>query len=194
MKRVIKTDTSLVLQNGLNYKVNGDNKLLSSTLLKEHKNFCAYTEEYLGINDAVDIEHFNPNLKGKDGDNYNNWFSVKHKPNLIKKTSWVEPILHPCNEDFEERVIYVDGIYIWKPGDIEAENLITLLKLDDQIFSNERKRYINRKKERMAELGVSPEEYFKEKVEKDIDHLKYLRAIQEEFGIDIWSMIPEIEG
>ncbi|QYS92447.1 hypothetical protein JJC04_01160 [Flavobacterium covae] len=53
-------------------------------LLQEQKNFCAYTEEYININDAVDIEHFNPNLKYTDKDSYYNWFMVKHKPNNKK--------------------------------------------------------------------------------------------------------------
>lgn len=192
MKRIIKNANSVVLRNNLKY-IKGDNSFLSSILLNEQKRFCAYTEEYIGINDAVDIEHFNPNLKGKTEDSYDNWFSVKHKPNRKKTTNWHEPILHPSSIDFEQRIIYYDGDYICKPGDIEAENLIKLLNLGDQIFVKERKRYINRRKERIAELGISPEEYFKERIEKDIDQIKYLRAIQEVFEIDIWSMIPDIE-
>lgn len=192
MKKIIKKTDSFVLQNNLQYIVGGDNKALSKALLNEQKSFCAYTEEYIGINDSPDVEHFNPNLKGKTEDSYNNWFIVKHKPNQRKTNNWKVPILDPCDEDFEERVIYVDGDYIWKPGDIEAENLITLLNLRDQIFVKERKRYIKRRKERIAELGISPEEYFRDRIDKDIDQVKYLRAIQEEFKIDIWNMIPEI--
>lgn len=192
MKKIIKKTDSFVLQNNLQYIVGGDNKVLSKALLNEQKSFCAYTEEYIGINDSPDVEHFNPNLKGKTEDSYNNWYIVKHKPNQRKTNNWKVPILDPCDEDFEERVIYVDGDYIWKPGDIEAENLITLLNLRDQIFVKERKRYIKRRKERIAELGISPEEYFRDRIDKDIDQVKYLRAIQEEFKIDIWNMIPEI--
>ncbi|WP_394665354.1 HNH endonuclease domain-containing protein [uncultured Chryseobacterium sp.] len=192
MKKIIKKADSFVLQNNLQYIVGGDNKALSKALLNEQKSFCAYTEEYIGINDSPDVEHFNPNLKGKTEDSYNNWYIVKHKPNQRKTNNWKVPILDPCDEDFEERVIYVDGDYIWKPGDIEAENLITLLNLRDQIFVKERKRYIKRRKERIAELGISPEEYFRDRIDKDIDQVKYLRAIQEEFKIDIWNMIPEI--
>lgn len=192
MKRIIKNPNSVVLKNNLKY-IKGDNSFLSSILLNEQKRFCAYTEEYVGINDAVDIEHFNPNLKGKTEDSYDNWFSVKHKPNRKKTTNWHEPILHPSSSDFEQRIIYYDGDYICRPGDIEAENLIKLLNLGDQIFVKERKRYIKRRQERIAELGISPEEYFRERIEKDIDQIKYLRAIQEVFGIDIWNMIPEIE-
>ena len=46
-----------------------------------------------------------------------------------------QPILHPTAEDFEERIIYLDGDYIAKSNeDIEAQNLISLLKLDDAII------------------------------------------------------------
>lgn len=193
MRRIIKISTSIVVQNELRYIVNGNNQELSRILLNEQKKFCAYTEEYIGINDAVDIEHFSPNLKGQPEDSYDNWYSVKHKPNNIKRSNWKIPILHPSSEDFEDIIIYHDGIYICKPGDIEAENLIELLDLKNQIFATERKRYIRRRKERIAELGISVEEYFTDRIEKDIDQIKYLRAIQTEFEIDIWSMIPEVE-
>ena len=83
-------------------------------------------------------------------------------------------------------------MYLHKPNDIEAKNLIDLLKLNEEIFVKDRIRYINRRKERISERKINPEEYFKEKIEKDIDEIKYLRAIQEEFGIDIWNIIPEI--
>ena len=67
MKRILKNTNSEIITKKLSYK-KGDNKNLASLLLKEQKNFCAYTEEYIGINDAVDIEHFNPNLKYLEND------------------------------------------------------------------------------------------------------------------------------
>jgi hypothetical protein len=140
----------------------------------------------------VDIEHFNPTFKGKLEDGYENWFSVKHKPNNIKNSKWIEPILHPCAEDFEERIIYLEGLFICNPNDIAATNLINLLNLNDEIFVKDRLRYIKRRSERIAELNISATEYFKDRIEKDIDQIKYLRAIQEVFKIDIWKMIPEI--
>ncbi|MCJ1807253.1 hypothetical protein MRP92_10075 [Flavobacterium covae] len=86
MKRIIKSQESKVLQENLIYK-KGSNSKLTSILLEEQKNFCAYTEEYFGINDSPDIEHFNPHLKYQEGDSYNNWFMVKHKPNNKKGQS-----------------------------------------------------------------------------------------------------------
>ena len=192
MKRVFKNPSSEIISQKIIYK-KGDNKKLSSILLKEQKNFCAYTEEYIGINDAADIEHFNPNLKYLEIDSYQNWFMVKHKPNNLKRTTWIEPILYPFDENFETRLIYSDGYFLYNPEDIEAKNLIDLLNLNDEIFVKNRKRFIQRRKERIAEKEVSAFDYFTDKIENEIESLKYLRAIQEEFGIDIWNMIPDLK-
>lgn len=190
MKRIIKNSDSEVILNDIKYK-KGDNSILGKILLKEQKNFCAYTEEYIGVNDAVDIEHFNPNLKYSNIDSYENWYMVKHKPNNLKRSTWIEPILYPLDEHFESRLIYSDGYFLHNPEDIEAKNLIDLLNLNDEIFVKNRKRFINRRKERISEKQISVYEYFTEKIENEIESLKYLRAIQEEFNIDIWNMIPE---
>jgi hypothetical protein len=190
MRRIIKNLDSTIIQKNLVYK-KGDNKELSSILLKEQKNFCAYTEEYIGINDAVDIEHFNPNLKYLDTDSYQNWFMVKHKPNNLKRMNWIEPVLHPTEEDFEQKLIYFDGYFLHNPEDIKTKNLIDLLNLNDEIFVKNRKKYIERRKDRIKEKNVSPRDYFQEKINSEIDSIKYLRAIQEEFNINIWEMLPE---
>ncbi len=194
MKRIIKNPASEIITKKIIYK-NGDNKNLGKLLLKEQKSFCAYTEEYIGINDAVDIEHFNPNLKYTPNDSYDNWFMVKHKPNNLKRTNWIEPVLHPSSEDFENRLIYFDGYFFYKPGDIETKNLIDLLNLNNEIFVKKRKKYIERRKEMISSRGFEGKEksYFEELINTEIDLIKYLRAIQEEFKIDIWSMIPEIQ-
>lgn len=190
MKRIFKDSNSQIIINNLSYK-KGKNSALGKILLKEQKNFCAYTEEYIGINDAVDIEHFNPNLKYSENDSYQNWFMVKHKPNNLKRTNWIEPILHPTSNDFEQRLIYFDGYFLHQPEDIETKNLIDLLNLNEEIFVKNRKKYIERRRERMNEKQLNPLEYFTKQVNSEVDTIKYLRAIQEEFEIDIWSLIPE---
>ncbi|MEN9907321.1 MAG: hypothetical protein RLZZ540_462 [Bacteroidota bacterium] len=190
MKRIFKNPDSEIIQNKIIYK-KSDNKNLSAILLKEQKNFCAYTEEYIGCNDAVDIEHFNPTLKYLETDSYQNWFMVKHKPNNLKRTNWIEPILHPTAEDFETRLIYHDGYFLHQPEDIETKNLIDLLNLNDEIFVKNRKKYIERRKDRINERNILAIDYFQEKISSEIDSIKYLRAIQEEFNINIWDLIPQ---
>ena len=191
MKRICKNPDSEIITSAIIYK-KSNNKILASILLKEQKNFCAYTEEYVGNNDAVDIEHFNPNLKYLENDSYQNWFMVKHKPNNLKRTNWIEPVLHPTAEDFEDRLIYFDGYFLHQPEDIETKNLIDLLNLNDEIFVRNRKKYIERRKDRINERSILPRDYFQEKINSEIDSIKYLRAIQEEFKIDIWNMIPQL--
>ncbi|QYS91473.1 hypothetical protein JJC04_01165 [Flavobacterium covae] len=66
-----------------------------------------------------------------------------------------------------------------------------MLNLNHESFVKNRKNYIKRRKERIQESNKSSFDYFKEKIEKEIDSIKYLRAIQEEFNIDIWKMIPQ---
>ena len=195
MKRVLKSSISQIISGKITYRSNGDNSKLGSLLLKEQKGFCAYTEHYIGFDDANDIEHFNPNLKDQLEDNYYNWYKVKHLPNQRKTNSWIEPILMPHTEDFENRVIYSEGEYFAKPSDDEANNLIILLDLNNQKRVEDRKNYIKRRREsindRKLQTDIEIKNYFQDKIDNEINSISYLRAIQEEFKIDIWNMIPE---
>lgn len=197
MKRILKSSTSLIISGNLTYKSNGNNSKLGTLLLKEQKGFCAYTEHYIGFDDANDIEHFNPNLKDQLEDNYYNWYKVKHLPNQRKTDNWIEPILLPYVENFEARVIYNEGEYFAQLNDDEANNLIVLLDLNNQKRVEDRKNYIKRRREsindRNLQTDVEIKKYFQDKIDNEINSISYLRAIQEEFGIDIWNMIPEIE-
>src|ERR1019366_5090822 len=149
MRRIIKDADSEILKKNLKYIRNNrhNNRKIAEILSKEQKKFCAYTEEFMSVTDADDIDHFNPTLKDTDGDNYNNWFLVKHKWNKKKSNKWLnyQPILHPSAIDFEERVIYIDGHYLTKSEtDIEAQNLIDLLQLDEPALADKRRKYIAR--------------------------------------------------
>ncbi|MEM0575370.1 hypothetical protein [Flavobacterium polysaccharolyticum] len=196
MKRVLKSPTSLIISNNLTHKSNGNNTKLGILLLKEQKGFCAYTEHYIGFDDANDIEHFNPNLKDQPNDNYYNWYKVKHLANQRKTDNWIEPILLPYVENFEDRVIYNEGEYFAKLNDDEANNLIILLDLNNQKRVEDRKNYIKRRREsindRKLQTDLEIKKYFQDKIDNEINSISYLRAIQEEFGIDIWNMIPEL--
>lgn len=197
MKRVLKSPDSSIISGKITYKSNGNNSKLGTILLKEQKGFCAYTEHYIGFDDANDIEHFNPNLKDLLEDNYYNWYKVKHLPNQRKTNNWIAHILMPYSEDFENRVIYNEGEYFAKPNDDEANNLIILLDLNNQKRVEDRKNYIKRRREsindRKLQTDIEIKKYFQDKIDNEINSISYLRAIQEEFKIDIWNMIPELE-
>jgi len=195
MRKVIKDNDSKVITENLNY-IEGNsynNSKISKILYKEQKGFCVYTEEYLGRADARDIEHFNPNFKGTSDDSYSNWFLVKHQWNKEKSSKWhdYQPILHPTAIDFNERIIYDSGDYrVSDLDDDEATNLIKLLKLDDIILADERKKYIQRKTKELSLYGETAEIFFKVLIDDDIKQISYLRAIDAEFDIDIWNLLP----
>lgn len=198
MKRIIKKEDSEITEQNLSYLVgnSANNKKISVILYKEQKGFCSYTEEFIGRTDAKDIEHFNPTLKGTDEDSYNNWFLVKHQWNKEKASKWekFQPILHPTDATFENRILFLKGDYVLADSeDIEAKNLISLLKLDDIILADERKKYIKRKKEEMQIFDVDANTFFKILIHDDMKQVSYLRAIDEEFNINIWKLLPEIE-
>jgi hypothetical protein len=197
MKRIIKNEDSEITEQNLKYIVGNstNNKKIATILYKEQKGFCAYTETYIGRTDAKDIEHFNPTLKGKNEDSYQNWFLVKHQWNKEKSTKWekFQPILHPTNGTFQDRVLYFDGDYfISDLEDIEAKNLIDLLKLNDPILAEERKQYLERKQKEIQIYGETPEVFFKTLIKDEPKQISFLRAIVEQFKINIWELLPEI--
>ncbi|MFN8283407.1 MAG: HNH endonuclease domain-containing protein [Chitinophagales bacterium] len=194
MRRIVKDPNSEIIAQSLSYKEGNshNNSRISDILFVEQFGFCAYTEEYLGRADAKDIEHFNPNLKGTEEDSYNNWYLVKHQWNKEKSTKWNNDILYPTAEDFETRIVYDNGDYrLADKNDVQADNLIKLIKLDDLILADERKRYINRKRNEIEKFNETPEDFFKTLIEQSIEQIKYLRAINEEFNIDIIELIEQ---
>lgn len=197
MRKVEKIGTSQIIEEDLKYiKGNSANNVkISKILYKEQKGFCAYTEEYIARADAKDIEHFNPTLKYTNEDSYKNWVLVKHQWNKEKSFKWAEyqPVLHITDESFEDRIVYDKGDYRSSRGDdIEAINLIKFLKLDDILLADERKKYLKRKKVEIETFGKSSKDFFQILIKDNIKQISYLRAIREEFNINIWEMIPEI--
>jgi hypothetical protein len=69
--------------------------------------------------------------------------------------------------------------------------LIRLIKLDDLILADERKKYIRRKTDEIEKFGVSNQDFFEILIEANIKQISYLRAIQEEFKVNIWEMLPK---
>lgn len=194
MRRVIKKPDSKILTEKLHYlKGNtANNRKIAEILLQEQKKFCAYTDEYISRTDAADIEHFNPTLKATTEDGYNNLFLVKHLWNKEKSAKWenFQPILHPTATDFEERVIYIKGDYIARSDqDTAAKNLIGLLQLDDPALAEKRKKYLERKRKDMQAYNEGASAFFSTLISDDNCQISYPRAINEEFGIDVWELL-----
>ncbi|SOD88207.1 hypothetical protein [Spirosoma fluviale] len=188
MRRINKLDDSEVLRNKLAYKIGGNNSVLTKILADEQHKICAYTETYFGRSDKKDIEHFNPTLKGKSDDNYENWFLVKAQWNSEKSDKWskYQPILYPTDPTFEQRILYIEGEYYPKSqDDIEAVNLIRLLKLDDIALADVRKRYIKRIRSTIEWSGKANQEFINDLLITDPDGLYFIRAIEEELGVKV---------
>ena len=85
--------------------------------------------------------------------------------------------------------MYFKGDYFAKSdSDVAAKHLIALLRLDNIGLADKRKRYIARKRE---EIKLAPDAlaFFSILIKDDICQVSYLRAIKEEFGIDLWEII-----
>lgn len=188
MRKIIKSYESEVVREGLTYKVNGDNKKIAESLCQEQNSICAYTETYLGRTDKKDIEHFNPTLKGTSADGYDNWFLVKAQWNSEKASKWVkyQPVMLPTSADFEERIIYFEGEYVAaSQTDVEAMNLIRLLKLDDYELATERHAYLENLKDTLAYSGKEPQQYIDDLLTTRPSLVYFIRAVQEELNVKV---------
>ena len=118
MKFLTKNPNSDILKNGLVYKKNSstNNKNLREKLLKEQKQFCAYTEKYIDDLDSLEVEHFNSKIKFND--DYYNYYAVIRQANLSKKdeiyknTNFFTSLFFQNKEQFDIRIIFEDNIYI----------------------------------------------------------------------------------
>jgi len=195
MRKQVKNPNSLAQD--IEYIKGGNNSILRGILLKEQKGFCAYTETYLGRTDQKDIDHFNPSQEYLERNNYINLFLCKSQWNKEKSNKWnnVQSILSPLNEDFEKRISYNKELKLFEAtdeNDNEAKLLVKLLKLDDYDLSVERRRYIELNMELMG-YYESPTVYFQKVSQNNLSELKFIRSLENEFKIDIWSLIPNIE-
>ena len=191
MRRIEKKADSLILKENLSYQKR-DGKRIAEILREEQNGICAYTEEYLGRADKADVEHFDPTLKPTDNDSYQNWFLVKAQWNTEKGRTarWLlhQPLLYPTAEDFELRILYDKGSYILADeNDIEARNLRTYLKLDDEGMIQQRVHYIDRMQEDIVLSGLSNQEFVNWRLStpKYQNTIFYIRAVQEELQVRV---------
>jgi hypothetical protein len=164
-------------------------------LLKaEQRQFCAYTERFIGENDAaVDVEHFDPRLKNTDHDSYWNWYAVSHWLNLRKprKIEPFEPILQPYARDLLERIHYID--HEFQPvqaDDREAQNLIDFLGMNRPELIDERFKHIELVRD-LLELHGSIESLadFLLKYPKNLSFFTALQA-ELDFPDDLLDRLP----
>jgi len=185
MRRIIKNPQSEVVRNSYTYPQDRDS--IIEVMLNEQGNICAYSETYIGRFDQREIEHFNPTIKETVNDGYHNWYLVKGKVNREKGnvTKWLkyQPIMSPTDFRLEERILYSNGDYILADSnDLEAKNLIALLKLDDPDLAEERRRYINRTKSEIETYGETATKFLNDLLSECPQWVYFIRALKEEFG------------
>ncbi|MBC8155087.1 MAG: hypothetical protein H7Z72_19530 [Bacteroidetes bacterium] len=191
MRRIKKNPESPIISEKIAYRKSG-NSHLSEILYEEQNHLCAYTEEYIGRADRGDIEHFNPMLKGTLEDGYENWYLVKSQWNIEKGDTrrWnkFQPLIHPTAQDFEARILYNNGRYIVADeNDVEAHNLRSYLKLDDEELAKQRVFYIQRMKSDIILSGLSNQEFIDLRLLMPAyrSTIFYIRAIEEELNIKV---------
>jgi hypothetical protein len=195
MKFLSKNPNSDILKKGLIYQENkaANNKLLREELLKEQKNFCAYTEKYIQELDATEVEHFNPHLKYHD--DYYNYYAVIRKPNQYKNnqispnSEFFTSRFFQNRDEFNSRIQFKDGIYFQvEESDNEAKELIDFLGFNHHTLAQQRSRHIKRLSKIFEIANYSNEqrlEYFSEHIEE----LSFITAVEVTFNVDLESFL-----
>lgn len=191
MKLLDKSPESSILKKNLTYQKNNaeNNKILKKELLKEQKNFCAYTEKYIQELDATEVEHFNSSIKYND--DYFNYYAVIRKANQYKKDNlysdakFFETKFFQNKDELNSRIQFRDGCYFQvEESDNEAEELIDFLGLNHPDLAQQRTRHINRLVKNFELAKYSKEQcidYFK----THIDELSFITAIEEKLKIEL---------
>ena len=195
MKFLSKNPNSVILEKVLSYQKHNaeNNKSLRKALLKEQKNFCAYTEKYIHQLDATEVEHFNSSIKYKD--DYYNYYAVLRKANQYKKdnkyanSKFFETRFFQNKDEFNSRIQYKDGIYFQtKETDKEAEELIDFLGFNHPNLHQQRKRHVKRLAKTFKDADYSKEQCF-EYFQEHIEELSFITAIEDIFKIDLESIL-----
>jgi hypothetical protein len=187
-----KTDSEILAQNLLYKKGQAaNNEILREALLKEQKNFCAYTERYINKTDSPEVEHFDASKKYSD--NYYNYYAVIRWANQAKDDEkykgnpFFASLFFQDKAQFDARIAYADGEYFPKDDtDKEATVLIRFLGFNKYELYSDRGKHIDNLRAILE--GKNDDEkiqYFKTHKEQ----LSFITAIEAEFGIELYSLL-----
>jgi len=128
------------------YVTGQDNSSLKGELLDEQRQFCAYTEIYCDRHASVDVEHYDPRLKDTPSDSYENWYAVKHLPNMKKgkvarfKVHLPLPLPTALSSISPDIGYNLDEHQFYSKSENQSvKNLIKLLRLNYEPFRSDRK-------------------------------------------------------
>jgi hypothetical protein len=195
MRYLRKSSESQVLANRWQYDKKSDRPKICAVLRKEQLVFCAYSEAYLTPIHQVEIEHFDPDLKGTNADSYWNWYAVvswmnRHK---YKNITRYQPILKPSSPDIHQRIKYEQGIFVAvEATDQEAKNLIDFLGWNRPEVFEARRNHVNRIRDLQEICG--DDQLFFDCLINHPENLSFFSALQNELGLSdrlLENLIPE---
>lgn len=204
MKFLSKNPESEILKENLVYSSNAGrkNEKIRKRLIHEQYGFCAYSEQFIGRTDSVDVEHFNPALKDKE-DNYFNYYAVisycnrhkQHRYQSFKKAAFFTSLFFQTLQTLLERIRYVHdklrlgGIFEpVDPEDQDARDFISYLGWNEHDLYEARKRHLKRLRKTFKDANYSSEEqinYFKELAYE----LSYITVLESEFDLNLMPLI-----
>ena len=198
MKFLSKDPNSQILKKNIVYKRNNskNNSYLTELLLKEQKNFCAYTERYFKKTDKAEVEHFNPDKKYND--DYINYYAVCRWANLQKLKKWTknskffDTLFFQKPDEFQSRIQYMKGDGVYEEideNDTEAADLIEYLGFNHNYLRQQRDRHVKRLKEVFKIAGYDKTDQQLNYFKKYKEELDFITAIEVEFGLDLTSVI-----
>ncbi len=198
MKFLFKTVDSKILSNGIIYKKNNsaNNAALKDLLIKEQKNFCAYTERFIDPTSSAEVEHFNPAKKYND--DYYNYYAVLRYANLHKlkfekkyaNASFFDNLFFQDKEAFTNRFRFENGEYkSVNENDEEAIGLIEYLGFNSFALTQHRSDHIKRLKNTLQNF---PREEWDEYFATFPSELSFATAIESAFTIDLSEIINNL--
>jgi len=124
MRFLPKNPDAIIAHQSLTYPA--DRNPARKILTDLQKGFCAYSERFLKPLDSVEVEHFDPRLKGTDMDGIHNWHAVIRWMNAHKsrRISDFEP-LPDLKHWSPDRVSYERGGFICNETDRESMHGLT---------------------------------------------------------------------
>jgi hypothetical protein len=196
MKFLTKNPQSPILTDGLIYQENKgkNNAILRYRLVKEQKNFCAYTERYIKGLDSPEVEHFDSSKKY--GDDYFNYYAVLRKPNLYKKdeqyknNTFFQTLFFHDKTEFERRIQYKEGIYYEvEETDVEARDFIDFLGFNNDLLFKERSNHLNRLKNIFRHFNDAEKLAF---FNTHKEELSFITALEVELGLDFSEILKTL--
>lgn len=189
MKFLPKPAAFLAAHCGLTYP--GDRKAAIQALVSIQHGFCAYSERRLKPLDSVEIEHFDPRLKGTDRDGIANWHAVVRWMNAHKSRRTVDhlPLPDPQDESISDRITSRQGaLHPLNPLDTEIVRLLNYLGANKPEVVEERQHHLGRIR-RLMQVATQTGDDLRELI--PVEELSFATSLETELDLPAGQWIAE---